>query len=306
MKKSIFAIAMVFVFMFTVISGVSAENNVEKSEITSTDTSVPTITIPALPIACNNCHTYFNDREQYNEHIASCNIHKECVGCRKTFYNSELYDAHLQNCIEEKSSHLTIKDLLELILDNAKSNNSQWDDIEATIIKIVDILSNLSGDPDNLEKLDAAVAELEALGFEDSEWLISILKSKIKTLYAGEIAVIKIDIRTPSQTKINYGDTILLHADVDSLPSYATIQWTADNDNFTIVEISEDGRTCKITPNKSGDTVFTASVINKDNGGVHGKDTQTMTSNAGIFQKILAFFKNLFRFTKDMPEAIIF
>lgn len=125
-------------------------------------------------------------------------------------------------------------------------------------------------------------------------------------MYAGELIYIKVDIRTPSQTKINYGDTILLHADVDSLPSYATIQWTADNDNFTIVEISEDGRTCKITPNKSGDTVFTASVINKDNGGVHGRDTQTMTSNAGVFQKILAFFKNLFRFTKDMPEAIIF
>lgn len=295
---------MVFVFMFTVISGVSAENNVEKSEITSTDTSAPTITILDIPIACNNCHTYFNDREQYNEHIASCNIHKECVGCRETFYNSELYDAHLQNCIEENSSHVTTKDLLELILDNVKSNNSQWDDVESTVIKIVDIFNNLGGDPDNPEKLDAAVAELEALGFEDSEWLIPILKSKIKTLYAGELAVIKIDIRTPSQTKINYGDSIILHADVESLPQGLSIQWQTDNDNFKIVEISADGTTCKITPNESGDTVFTASVISQY--GVHGSDTQTLTAKAGFFQKIFAFFKELFNMTKTIPETVIY
>lgn len=34
-----------------------------------------------------------------------------------------------------------------------------------------------------------------------------------------------------------------------------------------------------------------------------GSDTQTMTSKAGFFQKIIAFFKKLFGMTKVIPEA---
>ncbi len=78
------------------------------------------------------------------------------------------------------------------------------------------------------------------------------------------------------------------------------IEWTASNDNFSY-SVSADGKTCKISPNKSGETTFTATVYD-ENENVIGVDTQEMTSKAGFFQKIIAFFKKLFGLTKTIPQ----
>lgn len=76
--------------------------------------------------------------------------------------------------------------------------------------------------------------------------------------------------------------------------------WEASNDNFEIVSVSEDGRECVITPKNSGDTTFTATV--KIGTLAFSTDTQVMTSKAGFFQKVIAFFKKLFGLTKTIPE----
>jgi cytoskeletal protein RodZ len=112
-----------------------------------------------------------------------------------------------------------------------------------------------------------------------------------------------VEIRKPSQTEIKYGDSIILHADVDGeLPKGTKIEWTADNGNFAIVEVSADGKTCKVTPSANGNTVFTAKVVDA-NGKELSSDTQSMTAKAGFFQKLIAFFKKLFGMTKVIPEV---
>lgn len=109
-------------------------------------------------------------------------------------------------------------------------------------------------------------------------------------------------IRTPSTTTIKYGDGIVLHADLsEALPAGWTIKWSASNGNFDY-SVSADGTTCTITPSKSGDTTFTATVYDAEGKEV-SKDEQTMTSKAGFFQKLAAFFKKLFGLTKTYPEA---
>ena len=109
-------------------------------------------------------------------------------------------------------------------------------------------------------------------------------------------------IKTPSTATINYGDSIILHADIDgTLPEGARIEWTASNGNFS-VSVSADGTTCKISPKSSGKTVFTATVYDKE-GNLIGTDTQEMTAKAGLWQKIVAFFKKIFGLTKTFPEA---
>lgn len=111
-----------------------------------------------------------------------------------------------------------------------------------------------------------------------------------------------VEIRKPSQTEIKYGDSIVLHAEVENLPEGVKIEWSADNGNFTIVEVSADGMTCRVTPASNGDTVFTAKVVDT-NGNEVVKDEQTMTSKAGFFRKIIAFFKKLFGLTEVIPEV---
>ncbi len=110
-------------------------------------------------------------------------------------------------------------------------------------------------------------------------------------------------IRKPSATTISYGDSIILHADVnEALPSGWKIKWTADSGNFSFSS-SADGSTCTITPNKSGDTTFTVTVYD-EKGNVVSEDTQTMTSKAGFFDKLIAFFKKLFGLTKVIQQSI--
>ncbi len=105
----------------------------------------------------------------------------------------------------------------------------------------------------------------------------------------------------PSTRTISYGDSIILHADTKNLPEVAYIEWSVDNSNFKIVSYSADGSNCTITPEVSGDTTFTVTVYDKD-GNEIGSDIQTMTSKAGFFQKIIAFFKKIFGLTKVIPE----
>lgn len=107
-------------------------------------------------------------------------------------------------------------------------------------------------------------------------------------------------VRTPSTTTISYGDSIILHADIEGeLPAGAYIEWTASNGNFEFDALNNG--TCKITPSSSGDTTFTATVYDADRK-VISSDEQVMTSKAGFFQKIIAFFKSIFGLTKTIPQ----
>jgi hypothetical protein len=104
----------------------------------------------------------------------------------------------------------------------------------------------------------------------------------------------------PSEIKIPCGDSIVLHVSELLVPVSGSVEWTASNDNFTYV-ISDDGLTCTITSSKNGDTVFTATIFDANENEVI-KSEQTMTSKAGFFDKIIAFFKRIFNLTKVIAQ----
>ena len=109
---------------------------------------------------------------------------------------------------------------------------------------------------------------------------------------------------TPTQTTIKYGDSIVLHVDESKIPAGGYVEWTSSNGNFDM-DVSADGKTCTITPEKSGETTFTATVYDA-NGNVISSDEQKMTSKAGFFDKVIAFFKKLFGLTKVIPDVFKF
>ena len=106
----------------------------------------------------------------------------------------------------------------------------------------------------------------------------------------------------PTQTTISYGDSIILHMDASKIPQGGKVEWYANNGNFSYSVIG-NGYSCIITPDKSGDTTFTATIYDAKGNAV-STDEQTMTSKAGFFDKIIAFFKKLFGLTKTIPEAV--
>lgn len=129
-----------------------------------------------------------------------------------------------------------------------------------------------------------------------------VAEEKASKEYENACTNAQVEIRTPSITKISYGDSIVLHADLIALPPKWKIVWTSDNNNFLYLT-SPDAKTCTIFPASSGDTTFTATVYDEDEN-IISTDTQKMTSKAGFFDKIIAFFKNLFGATKTIPQML--
>lgn len=114
--------------------------------------------------------------------------------------------------------------------------------------------------------------------------------------------ITSVTIGSPSTTTISYGDSIVLHANIENLPTGARVVWEASNGNFSY-SVSPDGSTCTISPKSSGDTEFTAKIVDS-NGKVLSSDTQKMTSKAGFWQKLVAFFKSLFGSNQVIPYTV--
>ncbi len=90
------------------------------------------------------------------------------------------------------SAELSVKDILNMIIDLVKSSMSQWDAIESVVVRLVDFIENIGSAAIGQADVDGAVADLEAAladveipGLSD---LLNTLKAQIKAMYAGEVA----------------------------------------------------------------------------------------------------------------------
>ena len=111
----------------------------------------------------------------------------------------------------------------------------------------------------------------------------------------------KIEIMQPSTTTINYGETLVLHADLGEteLPEEYSILWTVEGSGVTI-QPSEDGMTCNVTSVQNGNVTVKVTVVDENGEAICDADgneitaAQQLTSKAGFWQKIVSFFKKLF------------
>ena len=119
----------------------------------------------------------------------------------------------------------------------------------------------------------------------------------------------KISINTPSTTTVSYGFTLNLHANVTDLPDGARIVWSMDGSGFELIP-SADGMTCGVKSVSKGSATITAKVVDKNGNAVkdaNGNEitaSQQLTSKAGFFQKLAAFFKKLFGSNMIIPYAL--
>ncbi len=118
-------------------------------------------------------------------------------------------------------------------------------------------------------------------------------------------------ITHPSTTVINYGDTLILHANINlfALPEGCTIVWRVEGSGVVLTP-SEDGLTCKVTSVQNGDITVIATVVD-ENGEVvtdiNGSEiffAQQLKSKVNFWQRIVSFFKNLFRITRIILQSV--
>jgi|GEM_PF-2449110 len=112
-----------------------------------------------------------------------------------------------------------------------------------------------------------------------------------------------INIKTPSTTTINYGDTLVLQLEDVEVPKGYKMEWSIIGDAVTM-SVSEDGKECRVTSTASGNVSVTATLVDENgepvsntNGGEIFTDIN-IKSNASFWQKIVSFFKNLFRMNR--------
>ena len=126
-----------------------------------------------------------------------------------------------------------------------------------------------------------------------------------------ELMIKQFKIKNPSVITINYGETLVLHADFGGveLPEGWSIQWAIEGNGFTMTT-EENGMKCKITSVANGNATVKATLVDEngeavlDSDGNEMSDSQQLISKAGFFQKLISFFKNLFGVSRIILQSI--
>lgn len=113
------------------------------------------------------------------------------------------------------------------------------------------------------------------------------------------------EMKSPSTATIKYGDTLVLQADLGetALPEGWSIRWDVDGTGFNMTPAG-DGLTCNMTSVANGNATVKATLVDETGEVVlnaEGNEISaeiTLKSNASFWQKIVSFFKNLFRINR--------
>ncbi|MBO5359478.1 MAG: leucine-rich repeat protein [Clostridia bacterium] len=113
------------------------------------------------------------------------------------------------------------------------------------------------------------------------------------------------EMKSPLNATVKYGDTLVLQADLGetALPEGWSIKWDVDGAGFNMTP-AEDGLTCNMTSVANGNATVKATLVDETGEVVlnaEGNEISaeiTLKSNASFWQKIVSFFKNLFRINR--------
>ncbi len=122
-----------------------------------------------------------------------------------------------------------------------------------------------------------------------------------------EITIKKPELRiknNPGQKTINHGETLRLTAVITNKPDNSVVWWYVDEIKSGEGEIFE-------TAPSNGSINITAKLVDSSGNAIldsHGfeiADSETVTVNSGFWQKIISFFKNLFKLNRTVVQFII-
>ncbi len=178
--KKVLALALALIMAFSMTAMAFAADESTTAAAAATDTVK----------VCPNCTREFTSDAEYNKHIATC-YDKVCPKCAKVFKGEAEYNKHIEICTFGDTKDyvdLTVKEILNMIIDIAKATIGQWDAIESVIVRLVDFVENIGTGIVPEADVNGAIAELEALEIPGISDLLDQLKAKIKAMYAGEKA----------------------------------------------------------------------------------------------------------------------
>lgn len=169
MKKTL-AIVLALVLAFSMTAMAFAE---DPTTTTAASTVAPVGGVPGSydNNVCPKCGAKFAIEAEYNKHVAACTVGDP---------------APTKDYVD-----LTVKGVLNAIVELIKSSNTQWDDIESVVTRLVDLVENLlKGITVPEADVNGAIDDLKAKVGNSGKLgdLLDSLKAKIKSFYAGDKA----------------------------------------------------------------------------------------------------------------------
>ena len=158
---------------------------------------------------CSKCKNQFNSQAALDEHAKVCPavitvvadtkpyINNVCPKCGAKFVDEAEYNKHVAASTVGDAAptkdyvNLTVKDVLNAVVELIKSSNTQWDDIESVVNRLVDLVENLlKGIAVPEADVNGAIDDLKAKVGDSGKLggLLDSLKAKIKSFYAGDKA----------------------------------------------------------------------------------------------------------------------
>lgn len=247
--------------------------------------------------SCTECGRIFENNSDYSTHTKICGAGKAteaityyCGYCEAVFQTKALLSAHIDGCvlkpaIPQKGNNNTCPDCLESFAVEAEYNN------HIQLCKTVYPCTKCSRE------------------FKTSS---AMNLHKIACTFVPSEVKIEISIKNnPGSSKIKFGDVLILTAETINLPSGAYVEWKADGDAISI-EQTPDGKTCRAEAVGDGVVKILARVVDangnpiKNLNGTEIYATQTIEVNGNFFQKIISFFKNLFKMDRTIIQTVIY
>ncbi len=172
---------------------------------------------------------------------------------------------------------------------------------------------------------------LSAKGHTDSDWIViteptentdgkkikkciichETLEEEIMDKLSGSSKYngIKI-INNPGTVTLKYGEKLRVYAEVDKMYSGNLIKWSVSGEGAEIIGTGKNF--CDIQALSNGTVMLTATLVDsdgealRDDSGVKISDSQYINVKAGIFQKIIAFFRMLFGMNNIIVQTFKF
>ncbi len=229
------------------------------------------------------------------------------------YYNSYAYKFAMANNIK-----------CELITVTLSENSVSTFAGGATAVKAVPSVTVASGIPLVWRSADPTVADVDSkgniVGKSEGNTTVGVYSLGGNLLAECKVSVSKrIDLKfaTPSTTTVKYGEKLILHIDTSTLPEGTTVEWSVSGSNAfrlsdenAVCTLHRSCVTCAVESIAKGSATITAKVVDKNGNAVkdaNGNEitaSQKLTSKAGFFQKLAAFFKKLFGSNMVIPSSL--
>ena len=229
------------------------------------------------------------------------------------YYNSYAYKFAMANNIK-----------CELITVTLSENSVSTFAGGAAAVKAVPSVTVASGIPLVWRSADPTVADVDSkgniVGKSEGNTTVGVYSLGGNLLAECKVSVSKrIDLKfaTPSTATVKYGEKLILHIDTSTLPEGTTVEWSVSGSNAfrlsdenAVCTLHRSCVTCAVESIAKGPATITARVVDKNGNAVkdaNGNEitaSQKLTSKAGFFQKLAAFFKKLFGSNMVIPSSL--